>query len=76
MTNQEMDKLANEVLQETGLPLKLFSLDHVQNKAPVWALSFSDRNNTFHQVEIDLYDHKTDDAVKAEIKRQLEQPLA
>jgi antitoxin component of RelBE/YafQ-DinJ toxin-antitoxin module len=72
MTNQEIDRLANEVLRETGLPLKLFSLDHVQNKARVWALSFSDRNNTSHQVQIDLSDHKTDDAVKAEIKRQLE----
>ena len=76
MTNQEMDKLANEVLRETGFPLKLFSLDHVQNKAHVWALSFSDTNSKFHQVEIVLYDQRTDDAVKAEIKRQLDRALA
>jgi len=76
MTNQEMDELANDVLRETGLPLRLFSLDHVQNKAHMWALSFSDWNSTFHQVQIDLYDHKTDEAVKAEIRRQLEQALA
>ena len=76
MTNQKIDQLANEVLRETELPLRLFFLDHVQNKAHVWALSFSDRNSTFHQVQIDLLDHKTDDAVKAEIKRQLEQTPA
>lgn len=71
MTEETMDRLANEAINEAALNLKLFATDHVQNKAHVWALSFSGKNGESREVKIDLWDSKTDEAVKAEIKRQL-----
>jgi hypothetical protein len=72
MTKAHMDQLANEVLKETGLPFSLFATN-AQIRAHVWGLSFSNMDSRFfYQVTIDLYDHNTDDAVKAEIRQQLE----
>jgi transcription initiation factor IIF auxiliary subunit len=71
MTNEAMDRLANESIQESGMNIKIFFIDHVQEKAHVWALSFSDKNNKFYEVEIDLWTDKTEAAIKDEIKRQL-----
>jgi len=71
MTNETMDRLANEAIQEAGMSLKLFSIDHVQKKAHVWALSFTDKNDKFYEVQIDLWTDKTEAAIKNEIKRQL-----
>lgn len=71
MTPETMDRLANEALKEAALDLKLFAADHVQAKAHVWALSFSSEGGGFPEIEIDLWEHKTDSAVKAEIVRQL-----
>lgn len=71
MTPEQMDRLAHDSLSEDGHDLKLFAADHVQNKAHVWALSFAKKDGAFINVEVDLWDHKTPEAIKAEIVRQI-----
>jgi hypothetical protein len=70
MTKEHMDRLANEVLMETGLPFSLFASDDAQNH--VWGLSFSNQNKRFfYKITIDSDDYKTDGAVKSAIRHQL-----
>jgi TRAP-type mannitol/chloroaromatic compound transport system substrate-binding protein len=72
MTAERFEKLIKTVVDELGLKLRVFGVDHVQKKGGVWAASLSGQEPFEAEVSIDTHDHNTDELVKAEIRRQLE----
>jgi len=74
MDEPTITRLAKEVLAEMNVGGRIFAVDHVVNKAGVWAISIS-TNGGFVDVSINTQTHSTLESIKAEIQRQLREKI-
>ena len=74
MTERRIKELAKEVSAELGIGFDAFAIDHVEQTGFVLNVTFSWKAPDPVQASIDLNQHRSDDAVEEELRRQLRRP--
>ena len=71
MTDHRLQELANEVAEEVRQTFKDFAIERVKRVDSVLHITFRWPEPERLQVSINLHEHDSEEAVKAEIRRQL-----
>jgi len=75
MTDYRIEELAAEVAKEVSSRLDGFAIKRVERKSTTLLVTFGWRLPFHFEVSIPLHTHDTDDAVRNEIRRQLQAAL-